>query len=67
MAIDLIEYAVFEYDQLADMENVDMIDSIEASDQWTAWRNGKASQMFDDWTRRRNDRGRARGRARGCA
>ncbi|KAL6208655.1 hypothetical protein ACLB2K_019602 [Fragaria x ananassa] len=57
MSIDLIEYVVFEFDQLADIKNVDMIDSIEASDQWTTWRNEKASQMLDDWKRRRNDRG----------
>ncbi|KAL6206062.1 hypothetical protein ACLB2K_023313 [Fragaria x ananassa] len=67
MSIDPMEYAVFEFDQLADMENVDMIDSTEASDQWTAWRNEKASQMFDDWTRHRNDRGGDRGSARGDA
>ena len=61
MSIDPMEYAVLEFDQLADMENVDMIDSIEGSNQWTAWRNEKASQMFDDWTRRMNGRGGPRG------
>ncbi|KAL6137415.1 hypothetical protein ACLB2K_062707 [Fragaria x ananassa] len=37
---------VFEFDHLANVENHDMLESPEASDEWTAWRNDLASQMF---------------------
>ena len=53
MSIDPLEYAVLEFGESPNVEEDNVIGTVEASNQWTAWRNDMAIQMHVDWTRRR--------------
>ncbi|KAL6188639.1 hypothetical protein ACLB2K_040030 [Fragaria x ananassa] len=52
MSIDPMKYAVCELDPL-NGEEVDVVGTVELSDQWTDWRTNLALQMFNEWRGRR--------------
>ena len=47
MSIDPMEYAVCELDA-QNGEEADVVGTVEASNQWTTWRNDLASQMHNE-------------------
>ncbi|XP_050378473.1 protein ALP1-like [Argentina anserina] len=59
MSVDPLENAVFPI-ETQNGEDVNIIDNVESSDQWTAWRNEIALSMYNQWTRRRVARALAR-------
>jgi hypothetical protein len=57
MSVDPLEYAVFENGDAPNGEEDNMIDTVQASNQWTTWRNELALQMHNEWRQRRAARG----------
>jgi hypothetical protein len=53
VSTDPLEYAVLEFGESPNVEEDNVIGTVEASNQWTAWRNDMAIQMHAAWTRRR--------------
>ncbi|BFG15765.1 hypothetical protein CerSpe_020390 [Prunus speciosa] len=54
MAIDPLENELNGTENGETNQDGDVLSTIEPSDQWTAWRNNLAMQMYDEWNRNRH-------------
>ena len=48
MSVDLMEHELIDLPN-NEVEDNDNISSIEASDQWTSWKNDLATTMYNNW------------------
>ncbi|KAL6188975.1 hypothetical protein ACLB2K_040365 [Fragaria x ananassa] len=52
MYVDPMENVVFPL-ETQNVDDIDVVGTVDSSDQWTAWRNDLALQMFNEWRGRR--------------
>ncbi|KAL6187964.1 hypothetical protein ACLB2K_039359 [Fragaria x ananassa] len=52
MSVDPMENVVFPLEP-QNLEDIDVVGTVDSSDQWNAWRNDLALQMFNEWRGRR--------------